>query len=178
MFFIEDKSFLTDEQKNFIENQILGFTNLAYFFQPSGANNDNCPSLSHFAIRSPSERADKNEYYNSQHAIDLEKIVIHFCEKNKIKLNKILRIAINLTYNNGCESCSIHKDHMFPHRQLLIYLNDCDKNSKTIIYNESKEKVLKDISPEKYKGVCFEGLPHKHFYPKVGHRIVLICTFT
>jgi hypothetical protein len=124
MFFVEDKNFLTDEQKNFIEDHILGQRDFTYFFQPSSAEGDGCAGLSHFAIRRPEQRTDKDEYYNSAYAIDLEKILRHFCKKNKININEILRIAVNLSFNNGCKSCNIHLDHPYPHKQLLVYLND------------------------------------------------------
>ena len=32
-------------------------------------------------------------------------------------------------------------------------------------------------NPEKYKGVCFENLPHYQVYPKFGDRIVCVFTF-
>jgi hypothetical protein len=85
-------------------------------------------------------------------------------------------MCINLTFNNGTKKCPIHQDHEYPHKQLIIYLNDADIDSKTIILDK-KNKVLKKITPEKYKGVCFENLHHYMIYPKKGERVVLVTTF-
>ena len=99
-------------------------------------------------------------------------------KKNLQQLKEILRIAVNLTYNNG-EKCSpIHQDHHFPHNQLLVYLNTpIDKNAKTVIYDNNEKTILKKITPEKFKGVCFENKPHSLIHPTKGDRLVLVYTF-
>ena len=43
------------------------------------------------------------------------------------------RISLNLTFNNGFDKSEIHKDHDYDHKQIIIYLNDCDKKAKTVI---------------------------------------------
>ena len=58
---------------------------------------------------------------------------------------KIYRAAINLTVNNSVKKCPIHYDHNYEHKQILIYLNDSDKNAKTVILNK-KNKKLKEIA--------------------------------
>jgi len=80
-----------------------------------------------------------------------------------------------------------HIDYAGYHKQLLIYLNDpIDKESHTVILDEDaplgipddgNQKQLKRVIPEKYKGVCFENLPHYQVYPKFGERIVSVFTF-
>ena len=42
---------------------------------------------------------------------------------------------------------------------------------------DKNKQIIKEIYPEKYKGVLFEGLPHYLHYPKKGNRIILIATF-
>ena len=78
--------------------------------------------------------------------------------KIKLKIKKLFRVSINLSFNIGVKKSIVHQDHDFDHKQLIIYLNDCDKNSKTVILNK-KNKIIKEITPEKYKGVVFDKLP-------------------
>ncbi len=48
-----------------------------------------------------------------------------------------------MTFNFGVKKSIVHEDHNFDHKQLIIYLNDCDQNSKTILLN-NKNKVIKE----------------------------------
>jgi len=117
-----------------------------------------------------------------------------FCNNNQIICTEVIRAAINLTYNNGQEKCFPHVDHSEYHKQLIVYLNDPpDKESHTVImdkdtpldkdgsdsilFPDEEKHQLKRIVPEKYKGVCFENLPHYQVYPKFGDRIVCVFTF-
>ena len=59
-----------------------------------------------------------------------------FTNKNKIKYKEIFRISVNMTMNIGVERSSTHKDHEFPHKQLLIYLNDFE-GGETVILNDN-----------------------------------------
>ena len=102
-----------------------------------------------------------------------------FCSKHDIKVNEILRSAVNCCYNNGYVGTDIHSDHEFEHKQFLLYLNDPeDKETPTIVYNKEETEILKKIYPKKYKGAWFDGLPHTFNYPKKGLRWVAVFTFT
>ena len=188
MFFIEDSDFLTDEHKQAIE--AVRTVDFPYFYQPSFETSYYKPFehvlLGHSLIFRPDERID-NKVYNSSYAEIFEDMLITFCNKNKVEYKETLRAAINLTFNNGQDKCFPHIDHTGYHKQLLIYLNDpIDKKSHTVILDKNtplgipddgKQKQLKRVVPEKYKGVCFENLPHYHIYPKFGGRIVSVFTF-
>ena len=188
MFFIEDSDFLTDEHKQAIE--AVRTDDFPYFYQPSFETAYYEPFthvlLSHILILRQEERKN-NQVYNSVFSKIFEDMLIAFCNKNQVEHNETLRGAINLTFNNGQDQCFPHIDHAGYHKQLLIYLNDpADKESHTVILDENtplgipddgKQKQLKRIVPEKYKGVCFENLPHYHIYPKFGERIVSVFTF-
>lgn len=117
--------------------------------------------------------------WNSDNHIFFEGIFDDFAKKHKIKYDKFFRASVNLTYNNGIhDRCPVHVDHEFPHKQLLVYLNDPqDKNSKTIILNKKQDKILKEIAPKQFRGVMFESSPHYHIMPKKGERIVFVITF-
>ena len=125
------------------------------------------------------ERKENIKYqdrYQSIHYKNFLRVFSYIFSKFKIKEAEIYRAAINLTVNNSIKKCSIHYDHDYEHKQILIYLNDADKKSKTVILNK-KNKKLKEITPKKNKGVLFDYLPHYHFFPTKGYRLVLVITF-
>jgi len=171
----KDNNFLSKDQKFFIENKI--FNNTFPFFLNNksvvGKKTINKPSFSHVILRRPEERVG-NEYYNSPDGDFYLGILKSFCKKHNIRINEVLRICINLTFNNGFNKCNIHRDHNYSHKQLIVYLNDCDKKSYTVIKNGKKEIKIK---PEKYKGICFEDKPHYQYFPKNGIRVVIVFTF-
>ena len=175
MYFKESNNFLTKENEDFINNIIL--SNYFPFYRnfTKTLPTDYTTFLSHSLLVRPEDRLDKN-HISSNYYYECLKIIMSFLNKFKIKHKEILRMSINYTYNNGEEKCLIHQDHPYPHKQILIYLNNADPCSKTIILNKNNE-ILKEIIPQKNKGVCFDNKPHYHFYPKKGERIVLVTTF-
>ena len=150
-------------------------SNFAYYMSSSHQENLEYPYLSHIILKRPEERNHQN--FNSPYANLFLKLLEEFQNKNKIKVNQLLRIAVNLTFNFGKKNSFTHKDHLFEHKQLIIYLNDCDKNSKTVILNENK-KIIKKITPKKFKGVLFDCCHHYMIYPKKGYRVIAVYTFT
>lgn len=174
IFFKEGRNFLSKENINYIEKVILG-DNFPFYLLPGSVRKDNYKTMFHTLLHRPEENWP-NGRLNSPHYDNVASLVRSFFDKFNIKYTEILRMSINLTYNNGLKKCPIHEDHDYPHKQLIIYLNDADPCSKTVIVNK-QNKIIKEIVPEKYKGVCFEGLPHYMFFPKKGERIILITTF-
>ena len=173
MFFVEDKNFLNEKQIKHINDNILN-VHIPWFFQKNTVKSKKQkPYLSHTVLRRPEERK-KGEEFNSIEASFCIDVLNSFCKKNNIKYKELLRIAFNLSYNNGFEKCDVHKDHDYDHKQLIVYLNNCDKQSYTVIKNNKKEIKIK---PERFKGVCFENKPHYHYFPKEGTRVILIITF-
>tara|TARA_R110000824_G_scaffold158058_2_gene331643 strand:- start:584 stop:1129 length:546 start_codon:yes stop_codon:yes gene_type:complete len=174
MFYIEDKNFLTKNQKNFIED-ITTKSDFPYYLISNSTYNDASDFLSHIVKNRIEDFPD--EKYNSNYHPQLTDIFFTFLIKNKIKMKQIYRMAVNLTYNNGKEKCNPHHDHEYEHRQFILYLNKpADKESKTIILDKDK-KIFKEVVPEKYKAICFDSHLHYHYYPKEGKRIVLVATF-
>ena len=96
------------------------------------------------------EIVDTKGRYQSIHYQNFLRVFSYIFSKFKIKEAEIYRAAINLTVNNSVKKCPVHYDHDYEHKQILIYLNDCDKNSKTVILN-NKNKKLKEIKPKKNK---------------------------
>lgn len=177
-FFIEDNNFVSEELKKQIDNLVFD-SNLPFYYNEKEIlyEKEKSPYLTHTILKRHEERK-KGETFNSiNYEIFLE-LLGEFCKKHNIKVNELLRISVNLTYNNGQPSSSIHLDHDFPHNQLLVYLNNpLDKNSKTVIYDDDKKTILKEIAPERYKGICFEKKPHALYHPTKGDRFVIIYTF-
>ena len=174
---IIDDDFLNKDNKEFINHIILG-NNFPFFHQTkilsSGpASKEYNGFFTHTILESEDNK------WNSKHHPFFESILYSFAQKHKIKYERLYRAAVNLTYHNGIKDRSpIHIDHSFPHRQLLVYLNDPqDKDAKTFILDKNKKKVLKEITPKQYRGVFFHSSPHYHLMPKFGERMVFVVTF-
>ncbi len=167
-------NFLSNNSKSNIDS-IMADSNFPYYMSSSHQENLEYPYLSHIVLKRPEERNHKD--FNSPYANLFLNILKEFENKNNIKVNQLLRIAINLTFNFGKKNSFTHKDHEFDHKQLIIYLNDCDKNAKTVILNDDK-KIIKKITPEKFKGVLFDSCHHYMIYPKKGYRVIAVYTFT
>jgi len=194
LFYKEQKNFLTKEELKVVNEYVLG-ENFPWYFQPA-ATTDKFPFFSHglywrydvFTKQEPTE--------NSQIVSFFKPILMRFCEKEKIKVNKIARGCINFSYYHGVHlSGDPHVDHEHDHKVFMLYLNDVDGD--TLIYdkiNKSKNpddciiplenikepfKILKKIKPEQGKAVCWDG---KYFHaasfcPQGKRRIVLVITF-
>jgi hypothetical protein len=169
MYFKESNNFLTKENISFIKETILK-DNFPYYRAPDCTVGDKTSFLYHCLLKRPEERQNKEDI-NSNYYLSCLELVESFFKKTKIKHKEILRMSVNFTFNNGVEKCPTHQDHKYPHKQLIIYLNDADPLSKTVMLDK-KNKPWKEITPEKYKGICFDNLNHYHFYPKSFQRLV------
>jgi hypothetical protein len=178
----ENNNFLTKDNIDFINNVVLN-KNFPYFInhydggiEKTNLSNTNDILLSH-TVQIRLENCHLKDAINSPHYDITLDILKNFCKSINQKVNFFIRINYNLTFNNGKIKPLIHRDHeSFDHKQIIIYLNDCDKEATTCIVN-NKNKLLKEITPEKYKGICFNNLKHYQKFPKTGHRVVLVATF-
>ena len=171
---VEDKNFLTTDQIDFIDTFILG-DNFPYYLNLNSVTNDGNKYLCHSVVKRPEEREDSEPFYNSNYHEPILNIFRNFVVKNNIEVQEVLRCSVNLTFNTMEDQCPVHNDHEYPHKQFLMYLNDCfDKDAKTIIL-KNNEKY--EIVPEKFKGICFDSSPHYMIYPKKDIRVVLVVTF-
>jgi hypothetical protein len=177
----ENNNFLTKENIEFINNVVLN-KDFPYFINYFNDNEKLSLSLSKniFLSHTVQIRLDTcnlKEAINSPYYEITLDILKNFCKSINQKVNFFTRINYNLTFNNGKIKSHIHKDHDgFDHKQIIIYLNDCDKEATTCIV-DNKSKLLKEIMPEKYKGICFNSLKHYQKFPKTGHRVILVATF-
>lgn len=175
------KKFLSKENKDFINNVLLG-NNFPYYLSEYDVNHphdDKIPSykiLCHTVLQRKEDRK-LGETFNSVYTNQTLSILSNFFKKTKIDKVNFFRIAYNYTFNIGVKKSYIHVDHEHDHQQAIIYLTDTlDKNTPTVIVND-KGKTLEKCYPEKDKGIIFPKKPHYHIFPKKGARLVLVATF-
>tara|TARA_A100000172_G_C3034154_1_gene107863 strand:- start:84 stop:620 length:537 start_codon:yes stop_codon:yes gene_type:complete len=177
MFLVQDDDFLTKEQKYFIDNIVLS-ADFPYYLNESSVGNDGNKYLSHNILKRPEERKNDEEMFLSPYANHAIEIFKTFIIKNKINTQELLRCTFNLCFKTKSKNCTIHTDHDYDHKQLIIYLNDpMDKTSKTVLLDSTEKKILHKLTPKQYKGVCFEACPHYFSFPKKDIRVVLVYTF-
>ena len=121
MFIIEDKDFLNEKQKDHIDNTITNY-DFPWFYQKINVYAKPDPFLSHTVVNRIEYRKE-GEFSNSTETDFCINILDLFCNKHKIKYKEILRIAFNLTFNNGSKKSGVHVDHEFDHKQLIVIKN-------------------------------------------------------
>jgi len=185
--FIEKENVLPQGDIENIERIVKDY-NFPWFYRPSTLNN--FPYNSHALL-------DPNIGKNSPHYDYFKKIFDRLCERSNIKVNKILRMNINMSFYNSAKHADLHVDHDFPHKVMILYLNNASGN--TLIFNETfkekkqpqidyesnwykiqKEHTLKHtIVPKKNKVAFFDGINYhaQEFCKPNEERIIFICTF-
>ena len=117
-----------NERKNLSNTQLfkevlfsigIGFP---YYILKSSVSEKEDKSLCHIILKRPKDRKI-DELYNSIYYKETIQILNEFLDSTKIECNLFTRISYNLSYNNGFEKCGEHQDHVFPHKQIIIYLN-------------------------------------------------------
>tara|TARA_R100001015_G_C4632446_1_gene195997 strand:- start:2693 stop:3226 length:534 start_codon:yes stop_codon:yes gene_type:complete len=170
---IVDDNFLSDENKKYINEFVLA-NNYPYYITNNSIGNDNHEFLAHVAVVRPENRNPNFKSVNSTEAVPLLEILNDFIEKNNISCTRILRCAVNLSFNNGFKRTLSHVDHKFNHKSLLVYCTD-NPDAKTVL--EKKGKKFKEVLTKKYRGLYFENYNHYLTYPKKGMRVVIVFTF-
>ena len=185
--FIEKENVLSEEQLKEILKLVKDFS-FPWFYRPSTENNFYFNS---HALLNPELGI------NSKHCDFFTKIFYKICSQNKVPVNKLLRMNVNMTFHYTAKQADLHTDHDFPHYVMILYLNNASGN--TLIFNEQyedikgsqvdhernwhkvqKEHSLKDtIVPEKNKVVFFNGINYhaQEFCKPNEERLVFLCTF-
>ena len=130
------------------------------------------PGMHHTLI--PRYNYDTNEGYriNSPYHDLFNKIFSDFCKTKKIKIKRILRSQLNLTWSFKAEYSEPHIDHEFKHSICIIYLNPFSKGS-TYLFKENK--MVKEIKAEEGKIVVFPGIKHATGFCKEENERRIIC---
>ena len=100
------------------------------------------------------------------------KIFLDFCKIKKIKVKRILRSQLNLTWSFKAKYSMPHTDHDFKHSICIMYLNTFSKGST---YLFKGKKVLKEIKAKEGKIVIFPGIKHATGFCKKENEKRIIC---
>ena len=112
-----------------------------------------------------------HKYPTSQfvHLDTIEQMLDQIFDFNQINVECIYRINANLVYpQDGIQASPVHRDHDFPHKNLLIYLTDA--GGITVYENEQHNPKEDDI-------IVFGGEEHYYYLPKEKRRVVLVVTY-
>lgn len=134
------------------------------------------PFFSHGILIRPKDDSEYSIFpKTNSHYSDIFNVILdQIFEFNSINFDCVLRINVNLTIPlTGIKKTLPHVDHNFPHKNLLIYLNDSDGDT---VLCDDQDVVVDSSSPEEDKIVLFEG-KHYHHLPSKDRRIVVVCTF-
>jgi len=189
MFYVEDKDFISKDQGRYLDEVVTKatyFPDFPWYLSPHQVVDDDKPYLFHSILNRSEDKKDglagfgpvdvnaPDESFNSAMGPFFMKLFNQFSKRNNIKYELIYRCCINLSFSLS-SSPTPHTDHPFTYKHFLIYLNDSDGD--TCIFNEKETEIEKRITPEKYKGVCFEKRLHYAEFPTNGLRFVVAFTF-
>lgn len=171
MLYIERKHSFIDEHREILDNALKA--SFPYFLQPS---TENFRQFAHvLSVRHPSN-TPVDGVVNSIFYDKFKEVFLNICNSNGIKVNTILRSAINCTYHASQKIGDIHIDHNFPHNVMILYMNDFTEGS-TLIFNDHDE-IIRESSPEKDKYIIFSGEPHAQRFCAPGElRATFVVTF-
>jgi len=175
--FKRNNNFLSKENIKFINEVVLNNSFPFYLSNTVKNGKDINYSFLVHIVQNRLEDFKLNQAINSPNYYDQTVDILHnFLNSINEKYNFFLRIAYNLTFNGGYGKSQIHKDHEYKHKQVIIYLNDADPESKTCIVDK-KGNIIKEITPKKFEGICFNDIEHFAYFPKKGLRAALIATY-
>jgi len=124
------------------------------------------PCFTHILL--PRHKFNKDVKINSSCYYFFEKIFKSFCEKNKIKVNNILRANINLQTYFKEKMGEPHVDHDFPHKVCIMYLNTVTKGSTYVFKEKIKTKKYNLLKEIKNKAGKIIIIPGEHYH-SAGH---------
>ena len=180
----ESRLFFTQEEIITIERDILKNT-FPWYLHPN-------PTTTKFFFMSHSLIKRHEKKINSGVFPFFENIFKRFLKDHNLKCKEILRGSLNLTFADKRFAYSDpHVDWPLSHKVCIMYLNTT--TGDTIIFDKKYQKntqvypveekphfkILKTISPEPGKIICFNGqYYHANSFCEEGkHRIILILNF-
>jgi hypothetical protein len=170
---IEIENFLTEDEIKFIESDVL-LNTIPWFYEKSSTS-EKFPFFSHIIIPRCQTPFDQVVVNSPLHDF-FTNIQKRFCDVAEIKIEKIYRQCLNLTFPSTEEYGDVHTDHDFDHKNMIMYLNDDYDMGETILFRDLE--IIKEIKPKKGKVICFDGkLPHTLRWIPKGRRIIFVSTF-
>lgn len=163
-----------------LKKEVLGKT-FAWYWTEYSTYNKKCdgytdvPFYSHCVLERPTESMKDNLYprVTSEKYIDIvNEVIKEIAIFNSFEINSLFRVNFNCTYYIDGNPTIPHVDHNFPHKNLLIYLNDAA--GETIVYGDEKTH---HFQPKEDAIISFEGL-HSGGQPlRNQRRIIMIATY-
>jgi len=131
------------------------------------------PYYSHTILARPGFDGMFMSTQQSEYLVHSNEVLKEIFDHNEIDVKAVLRINVNCTHYTGGTSSPIHRDHDFPHHNLLIYLSSFQQGC-TSVYSGDVRGVH---SPSEDDIIEFRGL-HNMEPPAPGdRRIVLVATY-
>ena len=171
---------MIQELKNPITNNYLTLKNevlssdFSWYYIPSTVQNEKseyaCSAYFSHAVLKPPHNPNLYSTIFSPYSEYCNMVLKEIFEINQIQVNSVMRINFNLTLPLSERKTQPHYDHDFPHKNLLIYLNDCDGD--TVVCGNPDVSY----SPKQDSVVLFEGL-HYQYLPSDNRRVVMVVTF-
>lgn len=194
--YYNEEDFLTEEESQLVDNEILS-NNFPWYFQGYSTSNK-FPFYSHVIV--PRCEEDEINPSNSTLYDFFLPIIDRFREKHSMEKTPILRMCLNASSSDPRDiiypHTDIHVDHHFSHKAVILYLNDDFEDGNTILfaryycegletnydldkYNKEEFPILAQIQPKKNKLICFDGrIFHAAGWTKNNkRRVALITTF-
>lgn len=165
-----------------LKNTVLGNTLPWFFFKNSVLNNSsleneeyyNAEFYTHCVLKRPNDKILYSEP-SSETLLFVNEVLNEIFVFNNILVNCIFRISFNCMYHTSNKRTIPHLDHDFPHKNLLIYLNDFDAGD-TIVFGKNKKEYRHN--PQEDDIITFDGNVHCNNHPSPGQRrVVLVTTY-
>lgn len=157
-----------------IKNSVLSADFPWYFMETTVESESNeyaaSPYFSHAVIKPP-YNPNLFPTISSPYSDICNSFICDVCKSNNLQINSIIRINFNLTLPLSTKPSQPHYDHDFPHKNLLVYLNNSDGDT-TVIVDDGELK----FSPKEDSVILFEGL-HYQYFPSENRRVIMITTF-
>jgi hypothetical protein len=170
--------FLCEDVKSFYEDQVVFNQNFPLFLQDSCLVGDGNAFLVNPIVKRPESLQDGENQITSEHLYHLVIVTLRDLLKKSDDYSGdvvIHRAAINVTFNNGGIESGWHDDHAHDYEHAIIYLNDADEHSCTVLKIDNKEYRF---APKKWSCLLFDKCTHKSIFPRFGVRYALIITFS
>jgi len=115
---------------------------------------------------------ERKRINNSRYYDDIKFVLEEICHANGFH-PEFYRIALNFTQFSRSQGCPIHRDHEFPHYQMLVYLTDFMGGWTWVNGQRCPD-------PDEDSIICFDGSQLHHHEPPYApgdRRVVLVSTF-
>jgi len=173
--FLETTFFPTEQQQKFIDLVLSNDFLWTILDEPVEGYPVKHVSMMHIISARRKDLSENPGTIDSEYYYQAKDIFDTICENNNIEPKIIYRMCFNTTVHYSNQHSGIHKDHMFEHKNFILYLNDFS-NGSTFLFDESKN-LTKEIKSQKNKVVFFDGYHAQGFCKENERRVVLVVTF-